>query len=49
MRVYRISKIQYHHHLSGEGARLAGGRWNSKGISIVYTSSSIAPATLESP
>ena len=47
MRVYRISKRQYHHHLSGEGARLAGGRWNSKGIPIVYTSSSIAPATLE--
>ncbi len=47
MRVYRISKRRYHRHLSGEGARLAGGRWNSKGASIVYTSSSIALATLE--
>lgn len=32
---------------SGEGARLNGGRWNSPGISVVYTSSSLSLATLE--
>ena len=32
---------------SGAGARLYGGRWNSVGVSIVYTSSTIALALLE--
>jgi RES domain-containing protein len=32
---------------SGEGARLYGGRWNSPGNSVVYTSSSLSLATLE--
>lgn len=32
---------------SGEGARLWGGRWNSKGQRMVYTSSSLALASLE--
>ncbi len=32
---------------SGEGARLHGGRWNSPGLSVVYTSSSLSLATLE--
>ncbi len=31
----------------GTGARLAGGRWNSPGVSLVYTSSSLALALLE--
>ncbi len=33
---------------SGEGARLYGGRWNSVGVSLVYTSSTQALAALES-
>lgn len=32
---------------TGEGARLNGGRWNSPGQSVVYTSSSLSLATLE--
>ena len=31
----------------GEGARLYGGRWNSAGTPMVYTSSSLSLATLE--
>jgi RES domain-containing protein len=32
---------------SGEGARLYGGRWNSQGVSVVYTSPSLALAAVE--
>lgn len=33
---------------SGEGARLFSGRWNSRGIPVVYTSSTKSLAALES-
>jgi len=33
--------------LSGEGARQTGGRWNQKGLAMVYCSRSIALAVLE--
>ena len=33
--------------LTGKGAELTGGRWNGKGTAMVYTSSSIALACLE--
>ncbi|MCX5662807.1 MAG: RES family NAD+ phosphorylase [Planctomycetota bacterium] len=32
---------------TGEGARLAGGRWNSPGVAMVYASGSAALAMLE--
>jgi RES domain-containing protein len=32
---------------TGEGSRLYGGRWNSKGFAAIYTSSSISLAILE--
>jgi RES domain-containing protein len=32
---------------SGEGSRRYGGRWNSKGFAVVYTSSSLSLAILE--
>ncbi|CAN7427115.1 RES family NAD+ phosphorylase [Pseudoduganella sp. LjRoot289] len=33
--------------LNGTGAKLTGGRWNSKGTPLVYCATSIALATLE--
>lgn len=47
MLVYRISKTKYATDLSGEGARLFGGRWNNKLTPCIYTSESRALALLE--
>ncbi|MFT6915323.1 MAG: RES domain-containing protein [Motiliproteus sp.] len=33
--------------MSGEGAYLNGGRWNSKGVRVVYLGSSLAQASME--
>lgn len=42
MIVYRLSKKTYCTGLSGKGAELAVGRWNSKGNAMLYTSQSRA-------
>ncbi len=47
MKVYRITKAQYSGDLSGKGAELYAGRWNSQGNKMVYTSGSAALALLE--
>lgn len=48
MRAWRLVKAEFAKNaFSGDGARLAGGRWNPKGLSVVYTSSSLALAALE--
>ncbi|HWB26588.1 MAG TPA: RES family NAD+ phosphorylase [Chitinophagaceae bacterium] len=47
MIVYRIGKTKYAYDLTGEGARLNGGRWNHKLTPCVYTSESRALALLE--
>lgn len=47
MEVFRLSKSRYSHKLSGQGAALAGARWNSKGLEMVYTGESQALALAE--
>lgn len=47
MIVYRLSKAQYAKDLSGKGAELVGGRWNSRGNAILYTAQSIALCVTE--
>lgn len=45
---YRVVKEKYWGSaFDGEGARLYGGRWNSKGVPVVYTSDSLALCSLE--
>ena len=46
--VWRLTKPQYAPGLDGEGARLAGGRWNSPGAPVVYCSETLSLAVLES-
>lgn len=47
MIVFRLSKGKYHQDLTGKGAELFGGRWNSKGVAMLYTSQSRALAFAE--
>jgi len=47
MIVYRIARTGYATDLTGEGARLFGGRWNHKNTPCLYTSQSRALAVLE--
>lgn len=48
MRFWRICRRRYAADAaSGEGARLYGGRWNSRGVPMVYASTSLALAAVE--
>src|ERR1035438_1196848 len=48
MRFWRICRLRYAADAaSGEGARLYGGRWNSRGVHVVYASTSLALAAVE--
>jgi len=47
MIVFRIAPKSRIEDLSGTGARLYGGRWNKKGVPLVYTSESRALAIVE--
>lgn len=47
-RVWRLIRTQFAATaFDGEGARLHGGRWNSRGVRVAYGSSTIALAVLE--
>jgi len=47
MELYRITQQEFAEDLSGNGAKLFGGRWNSEGFFALYTSSSRSLALLE--
>jgi RES domain-containing protein len=48
MQFWRICRQRYAAEAaSGAGARLYGGRWNSRGVSVVYASTSLALAAVE--
>ena len=47
MLVYRIAHPRFAQDLSGEGAKLYGGRWNAKGYACLYTAEHPALALLE--
>lgn len=47
MRIYRITRTQYIDDLSGEGARLYGGRWNRVGDAVVYFAENLSLCLLE--
>ena len=47
MEVFRIARARYVADLAGTGTRLYGGRWNHQGVSLVYTSTTRALATVE--
>ncbi|WP_339786902.1 RES family NAD+ phosphorylase [uncultured Imperialibacter sp.] len=46
MNIYRIARTEFCD-LSGEGAKIYGGRWNRQGFPALYGSSSISSALLE--
>jgi RES domain-containing protein len=45
--VWRLTPPDFAHLLDGEGSKLAGGRWNSPGKAILYTSSHLSLSVLE--
>lgn len=47
MVIYRISRTKFINDLSGEGAKLYGGRWNRPGVPMLYTSQARSLALLE--
>lgn len=47
MLVYRIGKTKHANDLSGEGAKIYGGRWNHKSVPCLYASQSRALSLLE--
>jgi len=47
MEVFRLVKSIYARELNGKGAALYGGRWNSKGVELIYTAGNRSLAMVE--
>ena len=47
MIIYRLATELYKNDLMGTGAKLFGGRWNSAGLPVLYTTQNISLAVLE--
>ncbi len=47
MKIYRVTKKEFVKDLTGEGARLFGGRWNKKGSPMLYFSEHLSLCVLE--
>ena len=47
MQLYRIGRTKWAKDLSGEGAKITGGRWNHEGTPCLYTGESRAICLLE--
>ena len=48
VKAWRIVKATYKNKaFTGDGARMYGGRWNSKGVPVIYTAGSLALASIE--
>lgn len=47
MKAYRFVSTRFPDGLSPEGARVNGGRWNSKGVAVLYCATSESLAMLE--
>lgn len=47
MRLYRLTPTKFAADMTGEGARLYGGRWTPPGIPVIHTAQTVALATLE--
>lgn len=45
--LFRFCPKKYSNDITGEGAKLRGGRWNNVGIPVVYTSTTISLSLLE--
>ena len=47
MEVFRLSQRRFASPLSGKGAAIKGGRWNSPGVELIYTASNRSLAMAE--
>ncbi len=47
MKIFRLARAKYIDDLTGEGARLYGGRWNKKGTAALYFSEHLSLCVLK--